>query len=568
MSPKKQVSVLASRKKRLKSTLIFDKDGRLWLKQGKKKKRIILKKGYTLKKLIKLLLKKYKLKKLYVKRPKKLTQISRPADMFSVASGNGYMAADNVKKETVNLINNLKADQNRKVEELQKEIKRLKIKEDIAEYDLEEPEQSKIPESKSEMDSKHSTPKKQTRKEKFMEYFEEHKKEFTVPVLKDIAKRMNIDKPKKGRWLKKDIIKALLDNGATVKTLETLGDESSDEVEVKPKRDKIIEKETEKEIQIEPKIDTKDDIPELEAPSDNEEESTSKSSDSADSNADDEDPKKQRKVRIRRDPNISEDDFTRLQESERRRELHDEKRNLEREKRRRKKEEKAKKLKRENAPDDELIIRTDAEDSENNSDIQMYNKSLKGKGMITRSGTYVSKKDLIESENAKPLYNDEIDEAMEQYPDFGGTIARDEINKILDLVKPQSRIGWIMNLDKSTGKGTHWVACLVDARPTGSLTAEYYDSFGRRCPNDILRGIMKVVKKMDSPHFLKFKENRITFQNVKTDNCGYFSVMFLVDRFNGLKFPVASHFNTANQQFRGETDLARFKKNFAPFSYI
>ncbi len=77
------------------------------------------------------------------------------------------------------------------------------------------------------------------------------------------------------------------------------------------------------------------------------------------------------------------------------------------------------------------------------------------------------------------LYDDQLDRIMKKEPDYYGSIMRDEIPMLLPYISKRSRVGFIINLDKSTGPGTHWCAIYIDARPNGSNSLEYFDVCSR-----------------------------------------------------------------------------------------
>ena len=109
-----------------------------------------------------------------------------------------------------------------------------------------------------------------------------------------------------------------------------------------------------------------------------------------------------------------------------------------------------------------------------------------------------------EGKNEVGLYTDQIDEVMNKYrPEYVGCIARDEIKDMIPKVKSQKRIAMVINLDKSTKAGSHWTALMIDNRPNGSKTVEYFDSFGRECPPDILKDIKFFIEAMDPGTYLK-----------------------------------------------------------------
>lgn len=136
------------------------------------------------------------------------------------------------------------------------------------------------------------------------------------------------------------------------------------------------------------------------------------------------------------------------------------------------------------------------------------------------------------------LYDNEIYTMMKKYKHFVGVISRDEIDLIKPYLEKYKYVGFIINLDTSDKGGSHWNAILIDYRPTGSHSIEYYDSFGRKCPNDIKNDLKKIV---DSDLTLKFKENLIKRQSYHTHACGKFAVFFLIKRFNGKSFKESSN---------------------------
>jgi hypothetical protein len=165
----------------------------------------------------------------------------------------------------------------------------------------------------------------------------------------------------------------------------------------------------------------------------------------------------------------------------------------------------------------------------------------------------------------KPLSEDEINQAMKKYPHFYGTVARDELNLIRKSVSPSTKkVGFIMNTDKRGKAGQHWVAIYIDHH-----AAEYFDPFGIKGSNkgepeeDTREGIRKILDKMGIGE-IQLKHNKIQKQSITTNNCGWFSQQFLVDRFKGKPFMDASGFSQVDQS---EKEIAKFKKKF-PFENV
>jgi hypothetical protein len=120
-----------------------------------------------------------------------------------------------------------------------------------------------------------------------------------------------------------------------------------------------------------------------------------------------------------------------------------------------------------------------------------------------------------------------------------------------------------MNTQPHTQDGKHWVAVYID--PLKSKTVEYYNSFGDPCPQDVLVGIKKIVDKMKTDTYLKFKENRIKQQSADSSNCGYFAMSFLIDRYRGKPFPECTGYSDIE---RSEKNIERLKQTYPPFKYI
>ncbi len=163
----------------------------------------------------------------------------------------------------------------------------------------------------------------------------------------------------------------------------------------------------------------------------------------------------------------------------------------------------------------------------------------------------------------EPLSNIQIDNMMNKYPEYLGCIASDQIiSKILPQIKPKGRYCFVMNLDKSTGVGTHWVSVFIDARPNGSHSIEYYNSFGEEPTKSFLKDIKKVASKLESDTYLKLKINKLCQQNNTSANCGFFAIRFLLNRLNNQHWTDATDWNSRIKEasYRGEKEIEKFKK--------
>lgn len=153
------------------------------------------------------------------------------------------------------------------------------------------------------------------------------------------------------------------------------------------------------------------------------------------------------------------------------------------------------------------------------------------------------------------MSSDQINAIMDKYkPDYLGCIAADEIH----LLRPKksTRICWVMNTDPRGQPGSHWVACLIDARPHGSHSVEYYDSLAEPIRQGWVEDLKKIIKRVHGDEsYLRFKENGVADQSDTSNNCGEFACRFLQARLDGETFGQASGWNSA-----GERKIEQWKK--------
>jgi hypothetical protein len=112
---------------------------------------------------------------------------------------------------------------------------------------------------------------------------------------------------------------------------------------------------------------------------------------------------------------------------------------------------------------------------------------------------------------------------------INGVFAKDQ------LKKPLKDGFYIINLDNSTGEGTHWTA-LYKINDGFSF---YYDSFGFPAPEEI----------EDLLH--KYEYNKKQIQDIKSTSCGFYCVAFIKFMIN--KQDKMKAFNTFCNLFRTNT---------------
>ena len=155
--------------------------------------------------------------------------------------------------------------------------------------------------------------------------------------------------------------------------------------------------------------------------------------------------------------------------------------------------------------------------------------------------------------------NHSIDEFLSKYGnEYLGCIAHDEIpSKIYPKIRPRSRGFFVINTDPSWKSGEHWQCVFFDARPNGSGSIEFYDSFADPIDPKMQADLKGVAERLDAKTYLKLKENRVKQQHDDSDNCGYFCMNFITSRMRGKPFTEASGFD---ESVKGEADIHKFKK--------
>jgi hypothetical protein len=182
------------------------------------------------------------------------------------------------------------------------------------------------------------------------------------------------------------------------------------------------------------------------------------------------------------------------------------------------------------------------------------------------------------------LYNDEIEEiARRSIKNFVPVIASDEIDTLSKYVKPgQKRFAFIINTNPSTSDGSgadgerpgHWRAVYIN-NDDDFPTVEYFDPLCEgRIPNDLLKVIMKIARKMNPEVMFKYKQNMLQRQSKLTSSCGYHSLGFIEDRYNGVPYADATGYTDYMEKLNqvkddsrdGEKDVMKYIKKYE--SYI
>ena len=136
---------------------------------------------------------------------------------------------------------------------------------------------------------------------------------------------------------------------------------------------------------------------------------------------------------------------------------------------------------------------------------------------LIQKGYGLSKNQL---KKVKPLSSTDIEFLMSDVKSFKGVYPKDKLKS----VKKFNDGSMVINLDNSTGSGTHWVCINIDSTKP---YVEHYDSFGIMPANEIV----KFLKKYKKP--IKYQDNQL--QNDNSVLCGYFCCDYLYQRYNGVE---------------------------------
>lgn len=175
---------------------------------------------------------------------------------------------------------------------------------------------------------------------------------------------------------------------------------------------------------------------------------------------------------------------------------------------------------------------------------RLLNRAKKGAGLSTNPDTNL-------------LYDDEIADYMRPLEKLGfiGVFMSDEIRGVPSN-QLQKRGSLIMNVQPSQDSqghqnpGEHWVSLFWDLRHKneGNYTLHweehphnqgvfYYDPFGRAPSDQMLKDIKvfldKIIKKFDIDYQIEFQHNTCKNQDLRSFECGYFAMAWLIDMYNG-----------------------------------
>lgn len=157
------------------------------------------------------------------------------------------------------------------------------------------------------------------------------------------------------------------------------------------------------------------------------------------------------------------------------------------------------------------------------------------------------------------LWNYQIDKIMEPFKLFIKSITIEELNDMIKYIYDNDILigGFILNV------GNHWTAIYFDFK--NEFVLEYYDPFGDPPKINIIKSFKDLILKLNIEVFVKFKINKIQQQDIKTSNCGWFSMYFLIMRFNNYSFKDITKYKNVK---RDEKNIEELKDKYDKFGFI
>ena len=104
---------------------------------------------------------------------------------------------------------------------------------------------------------------------------------------------------------------------------------------------------------------------------------------------------------------------------------------------------------------------------------------------------------------------------------FGGVFARDQLPK--HITNERSII--IVNTDRSSGKGEHWVCIYLN---TIDGVGEYFDSFGLPPRSNDIKSFLKNNSN-------RYTSNNLALQPIISETCGYFCYYYAKRKARGMR---------------------------------
>jgi len=178
------------------------------------------------------------------------------------------------------------------------------------------------------------------------------------------------------------------------------------------------------------------------------------------------------------------------------------------------------------------------------------------------------------------LYNDEIAKVIrKRVGRMIPVIPSDKVNSLLNhVVKGDKKFAAVVNTNPSTsdGSGTdgyrpgHWRALFID-NEDDFPSVEYFDPLAEGPPEPSLVNIMrKLCKKINPEKLCLYKQNAIRRQAKEKSTCGWHTMQFIDDRWNGVPWSEATGYENyienlpypADDSVDGEADVSKYIKKY------
>ena len=157
------------------------------------------------------------------------------------------------------------------------------------------------------------------------------------------------------------------------------------------------------------------------------------------------------------------------------------------------------------------------------------------------------------------LWNYQIDKIMQPFKLYIKSITYQELDELIKYIYNNNIMigGFILNV------GNHWTAIYYDFK--NEFVLEYYDPFGDPPKFNIIKSFKDLILNFNIEVFVKFKINKIQQQDIKTSNCGWFSIYFLIMRFNNYSFKDITKYKNIK---RDEQNIEELKDKYDKFGFI
>lgn len=161
------------------------------------------------------------------------------------------------------------------------------------------------------------------------------------------------------------------------------------------------------------------------------------------------------------------------------------------------------------------------------------------------------------------LWNYQIDKIMKPFKLYIKTISIDGLNDMMDYIYYNNILNgsFILNI------GQHWISIYYDFE--NEYVVEIYNPFGDvmndKVKNIIINEFKKLILRFEINVFIKIKINNIQQQDINSSNCGWFSMYFLIMRFNNYTFKYITKFNDVKED---EKHIELLKDKYDKFGFI